>query len=386
MIAYFDTIGGISGDMTLGAFVSAGMPIDVLRNGLSKLGLRGFELEVSHRERSGILSTKIEVVVSEEQKHHRHLKDIHAIIDGGSLSEGVKKQAKLIFSEVAEAEAAVHGSTVDKIHFHEVGAIDSIVDIVGTALCMEYFKIDSVYSSPVKVGSGGVIASAHGTLPVPTPATLHILKDYPIVLSNVRQELTTPTGAAIIKALSRGTMSLAALKISSIGYGSGTRDIDELPNLLRIMIGTIEDSHETDSVMLAETNIDDMNPEIVPYVIERLMAAGALDAYVVSAIMKKSRPGVVLSAIAEHGNLDAVLAVLFRETTTLGVRLLQVERRKLPRSNREVQTSLGIVRVKVVASEGHERLIPEFEECKRIAEEKDLPLKDVYKILERELL
>jgi len=385
MIAYFDTIGGISGDMALGAFVGAGMPFDVLNSELSKLNLPGFELEISHRERSGIVATKIEVVVSQQPGHHRHLKDIHAIIDSSSFAESVKDRAKRIFQEVAKAEAAIHGSTIEKIHFHEVGAVDSIVDIVGTAICMEYFKIDEVYSSPVKVGAGGFVNSAHGKLPIPTPAALHILKDYPVVLTDIQHELTTPTGAAIIRALSKGTLALAKLKISSIGYGSGTKDFEEIPNLLRIMIGTIDGGYETDSVVLVETNIDDMNPEIYPYVIEQLMSAGSLDAYVVSAVMKKGRPGVLLSAIAEQGTLDAVLAVLFRETTTLGVRILPVERRKLPRSTRDVQTSLGTVRVKAIVHEGQERLIPEFEECKRIAKEKNLPLKDVYGVLEREI-
>jgi hypothetical protein len=385
MIAYFDTIGGISGDMVLGAFVGAGMPFDILNSELSKLNLPGFELGISHRERSGIVATKIEVIVSEQPGHHRHLKDIHAIIEDSSLSENVKDRAKRIFQEVAKAEAAIHDSTIEQIHFHEVGAVDSIVDIVGAAICMEYFKIDEVYSSPVKVGAGGFVNSAHGKLPIPTPAALHILKDYLIVLTDIQHELTTPTGAAIIKALSKGTIPLAKLKISSIGYGSGTKDFAEIPNLLRIMIGHIEEGYETDSVVLVETNIDDMNPEICPYVIEQLMSAGALDAYVVSAVMKKGRPGVLLSAIAEQGTLDAVLAVLFRETTTLGVRILPVERRKIPRSSRNIQTSLGTARVKVVVHEGQERLIPEFEECKRIAKEKNLPLKDVYRVLEREI-
>lgn len=375
----------MSGDMTLGAFVSAGMPFDVLNSGLSKLNLAGFELEVSHRERSGIVATNIEVVVSKQPSYHRHLKDIQAIIDDSSLSESVKERAKKIFLEVAKAEATIHGSTIEKIHFHEVGAVDSVVDIVGTALCMEYFNIDEVYSSAVKVGGGGFVKSAHGNLPVPTPATLQILRDYPIVLTDIQHELTTPTGAAIIKALSQGTLPLAKLKISSIGYGTGTKDFEEIPNLLRVMIGRVDERYESDAVVAVETTIDDMNPEIYPHVIEQLMETGAFDAFVVPVLMKKGRPGMLLSIIAERGKLDAVLAVIFRETTTLGVRILPIERRKLSRSSREVQTSLGTVRVKVVVHEGKERLVPEFEECKRIATEKNLPLKDVYRTLEREM-
>jgi len=385
MIAYLDTIGGISGDMTLGAFVSAGMPFDTLANELAKLGLEGFELQASHIERSGIVATKIDVVVSHQPHYHRHLKDINELIDRSSLSQSVKERAKKIFLEVARAEAAIHGSTIEKIHFHEVGAIDSLVDIVGASICIEFFNIDEVYSSPVKVGGGGFVKSAHGKLPVPTPATMEILKDYPVVLTDIQHELTTPTGAAIVKALSKGTLPTTKLKATAIGYGAGTKEFEAIPNLLRVMIGKIDREYETDTVIVVEANIDDMNPEIYPYVIERLMEAGAYDAFVLPVLMKKGRPGMILSAITERGKLDAVNAVIFKETTTLGVRTIPSERFKLPRSSREVKTSLGPVKVKVVVNEGTERIVPEFEECKRIAREKNMALKDVYKILEKEI-
>ena len=385
MIAYLDTIGGISGDMTLGAFVSAGMPFDTLANELAKLGLEGFELQASHIERSGIVATKIDVVVSQQPHYHRHLKDINELIDRSSLSQSVKERAKKIFLEVARAEAVIHGSTIEKIHFHEVGAIDSLVDIVGASICIEFFNIDEVYSSPVKVGGGGFVKSAHGKLPVPTPATMEILKDYPVVLTDIQHELTTPTGAAIVKALSKGTLPTTKLKATAIGYGAGTKEFEAIPNLLRVMIGKIDQEYETDTVIVVEANIDDMNPEIYPYVIERLMEAGAYDAFVLPVLMKKGRPGMILSAITERGKLDAVNAVIFKETTTLGVRTIPSERFKLPRSSREVKTSLGPVKVKVVVNEGTERIVPEFEECKRIAREKNMALKDVYKILEKEI-
>ena len=385
MIAYLDTIGGISGDMTLGAFVSAGMPFDTLANELAKLGLEGFELQASHIERSGIVATKIDVVVSQQPHYHRHLKDINELIDRSSLSQSVKERAKKIFLEVARAEAAIHGSTIEKIHFHEVGAIDSLVDIVGASICIGFFNIDEIYSSPVKVGSGGFVKSAHGKLPVPTPATMEILKDYPVVLTDIQHELTTPTGAAIVKALSKGTLPTTKLKATAIGYGAGTKEFEAIPNLLRVMIGKIDREYETDTVIVVEANIDDMNPEIYPYVIERLMEAGAYDAFVLPVLMKKGRPGMILSAITERGKLDAVNAVIFKETTTLGVRTIPSERFKLPRSSREVKTSLGPVKVKVVVNEGTERIVPEFEECKRIAREKNMALKDVYKILEKEI-
>ncbi|HEY5615221.1 MAG TPA: nickel pincer cofactor biosynthesis protein LarC [Bacteroidota bacterium] len=384
-IAYFDTIAGISGDMTLGAFVSAGLPVDELAAELKKLNLHGFELHASHIERSGIVATKVDVVISEQPHSHRHLKDINAIIDNSSLSDPVKQTAKKIFLEVAVAEAKVHNSTLEKIHFHEVGAIDSIVDIVGTAICLDTFNIEAVYSSHVRTGNGGFVKTQHGTMPIPTPATVEILKGYPTELTDIPFELTTPTGAAIIKALSRGVLSTEHVKVESIGYGAGTREIEQVPNLLRVLIGQLETPYRHDEIVTIETNIDDMNPEVYPYVMERLMNAGAHDAYLVPIIMKKGRPGILLSAMVERSKLDAAMEVLFRETSTLGVRIQPIERRKLPRAQKLVQTSLGSVTVKSIVRDGKERLVPEFEECKRLAMEKNLPLIEVYRILEKEL-
>lgn len=384
-IAYFDTIAGISGDMTLGAFVSAGLPIEELSAELKKLNLSGYELEAKHITRSGIVATKVDVVISEQPKYHRHLKDINALIDAGDLSASIKDRAKKIFYEVAVAEAKVHNSTLEKIHFHEVGAIDSLVDIVGTAICLDKMNIEKVYSSPVRLGSGGFIQTQHGNMPIPTPATLEILKDYPAVLTEIPYELTTPTGAAIIKALSGGTIALERLTVQSIGYGAGTKEIPNIPNLLRVMIGELEARYDSDEVVSIETNIDDMNPEIHPYVIEKLLAAGAHDAYLIPVIMKKGRPGILLAILTERRKLDAILNVLFRETSTLGVRIQTIERKKILRTQKQVQTSLGAVTVKAVVNDGKEKLIPEFEECKRIATEKNLPLLEVYKILESEL-
>ncbi|MEP0823185.1 MAG: nickel pincer cofactor biosynthesis protein LarC [Ignavibacterium sp.] len=384
-IAYLDTVGGISGDMTLGAFVGAGMPFDELVKRLGGLRLKGFELTASHVERSGIVATKIDVIVTEDQHHHRHLKDIRAIIGESDLPESVGTKSIAIFEVLAEAEAHVHKSTPEKVHFHEVGAVDSIVDIVGTAICLDHFGIQEVYSSPVKLGSGGFIDTQHGRMPIPTPATVEILKNYPTVLTDIRSELTTPTGAAIIRTLSKGTLAMERLRVSSIGYGAGTREIPEVPNLLRVMIGELEPGYGTDELVTVETNIDDMNPEIYPYVIERLLEAGAHDAFVIPVLMKKGRPGALLSVLTERGKLDAVLQILFRETTTLGVRIQPVERRKISRSTRTVSTSFGMVKVKVIQRESGEILVPEFEECKRIAREKGLPLIEVYKKIEREV-
>jgi uncharacterized protein (TIGR00299 family) protein len=384
-IVYFDTIAGISGDMTLGAFVSAGLPVEELGRELAKLSLQGFELQASHVERSGIVATKVEVVISIQPKYHRHLKDIIEIIDKSGLSNSVKGRSSRVFQEIAIAEAKVHNTSVEKIHFHEVGALDSIVDIVGTAICLEYFGIGQVYSSPIKLGGSGFVKAAHGQLPVPTPAAVEILKGYPTVLTDFGFELTTPTGAAIIKALSSGTLSHERMRIEKIGYGAGSHESDKVPNLLRVMIGELESKYDEDEVVSVETNIDDLNPEVYPYVIERLLSAGAHDAFLVPVIMKKGRPGILLSILANRVNLDAVLKVVYSETTTLGVRIQPVDRRKLPRTHKEVNTSLGTVKVKAIVMDGVERLVPEFEECRRIALEKKIPLIEVARILESEI-
>jgi uncharacterized protein (TIGR00299 family) protein len=384
-IAYFDTIAGISGDMTLGAFISAGVSPDLLRAELGKLPLPGVELEVSHRTRNGIHAVKVDVVISAPQTHRRHLRDILSLIDGSGLSAAVKARSRAMFQEVAGAEAKVHNSTIEAIHFHEVGALDSIADIVGAAVCLEACGVEAVYSSPVRLGSGGFVDTEHGRLPVPSPATVEILKTYPVVLTDIPYELTTPTGAAIIKATSSGTLALERLKVEAVGYGAGSRELPGVPNVLRVLIGELGAGEAYDELVSVETNIDNMNPEIFPYLIERLLASGANDAYLIPVLMKKGRPGTVVSVLAARSVLDRVTEVLFRETTTLGLRIQPVERRKVERGERSFQSSFGVVAVKTITYDGVTRLAPEFEECRRIAEAHRLPLVEVYRRLEREL-
>lgn len=383
-IAYFDTIAGVSGDMTLGAFISAGLPLDELGREIGKLNLEGVELGAAHINRSGITAVKLDVTVSVKQTHHRYLNDVYQIIDNSTLSGRVKTDAKNIFMEVAKAESKIHSSSMEKIHFHEVGALDSIVDIVGAAICFEKFGVEAVYSSPVKLGNCGFVDTEHGKLPLPGPAASEILRQYPTVLTDVPYELTTPTGAAIIKAMSRGVLSTEQLKIHSIGYGAGTREIPQLPNLLRIMIAELPQVYDADELVIVETNIDDMNPEIYPYVLEKLISAGANDAYLVPVIMKKGRPGILLSTLVARSKIDEVSQVIFAQTSTIGVRILPTERRKLQREQREVQTTLGAVKVKAIILNAKERLVPEYEECRRLAEAHKIPILEVYKILERE--
>jgi len=384
-VAYFDTIAGISGDMALGALISAGVSFDELQTELHALGIGGFELQARHIERNGMVATKVDVVISEQPHYHRHLKDIEELIDKSSLTQNVKERSKKIFREVAIAESKVHNTPLEKIHFHEVGAIDSLVDIVGVSICLEKLGVQAVYSSPIKVGNGGTVNSQHGALPIPTPATMEILQDYPLQFTDIPFELTTPTGAAIIKALSLGILTMEKIQISSIGYGAGGREMEQLPNLLRVFIGTLEPNYIADEIVSIETNIDNMNPEIYPYVIEKLLSAGANDAYLIPILMKKGRPGIILSALAERSKMDQILDIFFRETTTLGVRIQPIERKKLPRGSKQVQTHFGIVSAKVIIVDGKEQLRVEFEECKRIAAEKNLPLGEVYRKLEKEL-
>ena len=384
-IAYLDTISGISGDMALGAFVSAGVKIDDLTASLNALNLTGYEIQARHIERGGIVATKVDVIISEEPNYNRHLKDIEALIDNCALSDYVKECSKKIFHEVAVAEAKVHNTSIEQVHFHEVGAVDSLVDIVGVSICLEKLGIQEIYSSPIKVGSGGYVQSQHGMLPVPTPATMEILKDYPVVLTDIPFELTTPTGAAIVKALSKGVLTTEKIKVATIGYGAGGREIEQAPNLLRVLIGELEPEYSVDEIVSLETNIDDMNPEIFPYVIEKLIAAGAHDAYMIPVVMKKSRPGILLSVLLERAKIDRILDIIFHETTTLGVRIQPIERKKLKRGQKQVKTSLGTVNAKVIFLDGKEHLRVEFEECKRLAKERGLPLIEVYQLLEHEL-
>ncbi|MEW6510801.1 MAG: nickel pincer cofactor biosynthesis protein LarC [Bacteroidota bacterium] len=384
-IVYFDTVGGIAGDMTLAALINAGMPLETLQARLSDLRLAGFELTARHVQRSAIDAIQVDVIVTETFERHRHLNDILGILDASTLSAGTKEQAASIFRVIAEAEARIHNTTPEKVHFHEVGAIDSIVDIVGTAICLDHLGIERVYSSPVRLGSGGTIKTEHGQMPTPAPAALEVLKDYPVVLTSIPHELTTPTGAAIIKALSSGVLDQERIRISAIGYGAGTREFTELPNLLRVMIGELEVGIEEDDVVVIETNIDDLNPQVYPHVIDRLLAAGAHDAYLVPIIMKKGRPGILLSAMAPRRVLDAVLGVLYRETSTIGLRIQPIGRKKLPRRSVEVTTSFGLVRAKVVIRDGKEIVTAEYEECRRIAVEKGMAVVEVMRTLEREL-
>jgi len=384
-IAYLDTVAGIAGDMTMAAFVSAGLPFEQLRDELRKLPINGFELIASHVTRNAIGAVHIDVVIPVEPHLHRTLAGIHGLIDASGLDPKVKETARNIFLTLARAEAKLHGTTVEQVHFHEVGALDSIVDVVGAALCFYLSGIERVYTSPVRLGASGTVKTQHGILPIPAPAAIEVLRGYPVQLTSFPDELTTPTGAAIVRTLSAGVLDEEVITVEAVGYGAGTRVIEGLPNFLRLMIGEIPAETDRDELLVVETNIDDMNPQLYPVVIERLLAAGAHDAYLVPIIMKKGRPGVLLSTMVERTRLDDIVALIYRETTTIGLRVQRIGRKKLPRRSAEVRTSFGMVRAKIVLRNGRELWVAEFEECRRIADERKLPVNEVMKQLEAEL-
>ncbi|HUL00465.1 MAG TPA: nickel pincer cofactor biosynthesis protein LarC [Nitrospirota bacterium] len=377
-IAYFDCFSGISGDMTLGALVDAGASIDALRSELDKLHLAGYEIRSEKVKRSGIAATKVHVIIAHEEHHHRNLASILDIIDGSSLSATVKQNSGKVFKRLADAEAKVHGTTTDHIHFHEVGAIDSIVDIVGSVICFELLGISQIMSSSINVGSG-TVQTAHGILPVPAPATAEMLRGIPFYESVLKYELTTPTGAAIISTLGTSFGSLPPMKIDCIAYGAGDKNFPNSPNVLRVMLGDLAVSYDEDSSIVIETNIDDMNPQIYDYVIEKLMQQGAQDAYLTPIIMKKGRPAILLSVLTDTSKTAAILDTLFRETTSIGVRIQEVGRKKLTREIKYVETIYGKLRIKI-SKRGDDifTVTPEYEDCKRIAEERKIPLKDIF--------
>lgn len=375
--AYFDCFSGISGDMTLGALVDAGVSIEVLRSELAKLGLPGYEIKAEKVKRSNIAATKVRVIIDHKDLHARHLADILAIIDRSSLSATIKQKSSMVFNRLAEAEAKVHGTTVDQIHFHEVGAVDSIVDIVGSVVGLELLGVTQLITSAVNVGSG-TVQTSHGLLPIPAPATAELLKGIPIYESDTKFELTTPTGAAIISTLGASFGPLPPMKVDVVAYGAGDKNFPGKPNVLRLMLGELATTCEEDTSIVIETNIDDMNPQVYDYLIKKLMLQGAQDVYLTPIIMKKGRPAILLSVLTDKSKTDAVLDTVFRETTSIGVRIQEMGRKKLSREIKEVDTIYGKIRIKV-SKRGDDILTvtPEYEDCRKIAEEKSIPLKQV---------
>jgi uncharacterized protein (TIGR00299 family) protein len=389
-VAHFDCFSGISGDMVLGAVIDAGVPADTIRTALDSLGLP-IKLEVERVKRCGFDATKATVEAA-DQEDYRFLPDVEAILAKGAITPRQRELAAAIFRKVAVAESTVHGMPLERVHFHEVGALDSIADIVGAAVGLDALGVETFTSSPVPTGTG-TVKCAHGIMPVPTPGTAELLKGVPLAPSTIKAELTTPTGAAILTAVVSAYTAAPAMTIERIGHGAGTKDFLEQPNLLRLFVGTTAaspglmpgaDQAETDTVVVLETNLDDASPELIGYCTERLFAAGALDVFAVPVQMKKNRPGVLLSVIAEPGQESELEAVLFRETATFGVRRHTAARSKLRREAVTVETRWGPVKAKRGwRSDGFEVITPEFEDCARIAREHAVPLREVYAAVRR---
>jgi len=384
-ILYFDCYAGISGDMTVGALLDLGVPLDLLRESLALLPipLSGYSLHREETVRRGVRATKFSVRLEEHQPH-RHYSGIAAMIEQSSLPDGVKETAQRVFFRLAEAEARVHGVEIGQVHFHEVGGLDSIIDIVGTAICLHQLGIGEISVAPLPLG-GGFVETAHGRLPVPAPATAELLRGLRVHGGLGEGERVTPTGAAIVAALASGSGPPPAFTIEKTGCGAGDRDFQDAPNILRLFMGEAETPLAGDEIEVMETHIDDMNPELFGFLMERLLAAGALDAAFSPLQMKKNRPGVRLTVLSPPELLQTLARLVLEETTAIGIRHYPAKRLKLERSLEERDTSLGMVRVKVIRDGGVLlRIVPEFEECRRIALERGMPLLEVYRIVERE--
>jgi uncharacterized protein (TIGR00299 family) protein len=380
-ILYFDCYSGVSGDMILSALLDLGIDRETWLNHLKKLSIGGYEIEFQRTRRHGIAAQQV-IVKCLEPQPERHLHQIERIIEDSDLDATVKSSSKEIFRTLARAEAAVHQTTPEKVHFHEVGAVDAIVDVVGCCIAISLLGVEKIYSSPVGVGQG-IARSDHGMMALPPPATLEILRGAPLHKTGVETELATPTGAAILKTLAQFTPAPTPLVLTKVGYGAGAKEIAELPNVLRAFLMESTQAQELDYALLLETNIDDLNPEIYPYVMETILEAGAMDAYIQPIIMKKGRPGIVLCCLCAPELRDRILDILYSETTTLGVRVTRVERLKLARREVRIETSLGSLKGKESTWRGRVRRAPEFEDCKRIAREKGLSLLEVYQTFYR---
>ena len=379
--AYFDCFSGISGDMILAALIDAGLPADRLRQELSGLPVTGWELKTERVNRGGMEAGRVEVVIGEDQPRRR-LEDILELLSTGELDGEVAELAGRVFTRLAQAEARVHGRDISEVHFHEVGAVDAIVDVVGALAGLKIIGIDEVYASPLRLGTGSVTCQ-HGVLPVPAPATVELLKEVPIQTTEIPAELVTPTGAAIITTLAKRFGPSPLMRLEQVGYGAGQRELEEMPNLLRLLIGTTEEWLEQDRTTILECNLDDMSPELCAPLVETLLQEGARDAYLTPVIMKKGRPGVVLTVLSPVESVDDLSRTIFRHTTTLGIRSFETARWKLDRRIERIETKWGSVRVKVSRFEGRDRAMPEYEDCLQISRRQSLPLREVYQAVLR---
>jgi len=387
-ISYLDTFSGISGDMTVGALLDLGLPIERVRDAVSALELKGVEVWAERTERSGITATKFQVRVHGRHPDtpegragdhgHRPYASIRDLLAASTLERPVRQRALAIFARLAEAEGEVHGVPAERVEFHEVGALDAIVDVVGAALGFTHLGIDAVHVGPLPVGRG-LVTAAHGPLPVPGPAVVSLLRGWPVCPGDGDGELVTPTGAAIVAGLGRRG-PVPPFRLEAAGYGAGDRTLADRPNLLRILIGEPLSAVTGDDVVVLEATIDDSSPQIYEHVVEQLLAAGARDAFLEPVLMKKSRPGVTLRVLADPADRDRLAAIVFAETSTIGLRYSTAHRMLLPREERLVETPYGSIRVKVArAPDGTANVAPEYEDCRALAVAKGVPLKVVHR-------
>jgi len=375
-IAYVDLVAGASGDMLLGALVDAGLPFDPLQLALDALHLPGFELTRGKVMRGAFAATKVDVHITDHATA-RHLADIEDVLDASDLAAGVRERARRIFRRMIEVEAGIHNIPVEEAHLHELGALDTIADVVGVLLGFDLLGVQEIVVSPVPLGRG-TLKTSHGQMPLPAPATLALLQGAPVVGVEHSVETVTPTAAALLTELASGFGPIPAMRVTSIGYGAGGRTTPE-PNILRLFVGEVNEAQlESETLVLLETNIDNMNPEMYGYVLDRLLAEGALDAYLTPVVMKKNRPGIVLSVLCRPQDEAALRALVFAETTTLGIRSQRVTRHSLPRSVVKVETPYGVVQVKVSRWGDNEKAAPEYEDCRRAAQAAGVPLRQVY--------
>ena len=390
--AYFECSSGVSGDMILGALVDAGLSISTLSTALRCLPIKGVTLKARHVKRSTIAATKIDVIIPDASNAPRTLHDMSHMIKSADLPPSVMTQSLHILTRMTKAEAHAHGTTPAKVIFHEIGAIDTIVDVVGGLLGCSLLGIDRVTASSINLGSGAVTTS-HGTIPIPVPATAELLKGVPVYTSSIQAELTTPTGAAILTSLAADFGLMPEMNVQSIGYGAGTQQIPNQPNLLRVFVGNdrqVDDipvsmSHTLrETAVMIESNIDDMNPQIYDMLIDRLLSGGALDVTLTPVIMKQGRPGITLGVLSPQDRIDTVIRIIFHETTTLGIRFHSVTRTILSRTPTTVDTPYGLIEVKVATlDDGTQRRSPEYRHCKRIAQQTGTPVREIMEVVRR---
>jgi len=385
--AYLDCFSGLSGDMFLGSLLDVGLSFDQLKQCLQTLPFHGYDLGLRRETRNRISGTRFMVHLDEAHhkklghKEHGHknrgLKAISEVIDQGDLTDSVKKKSMAIFESLARVEGHIHNLPPDQVHFHEVGAVDSIIDIVGTIYALEILGIERLLVSPLPLGSG-FVKTAHGRIPVPAPATLALLKGVPVLNSGVQQEMVTPTGAALATGLATSFGSMPPMVVQHVGYGVGSRELPDRPNLLRIIIGHEEHGKQTDTVVVLETNLDDMRPEGLGYLMERLLEAGALDVVFLPVQMKKNRPGVQVQVIGRPEQKDPLMEIMVQETTTLGIRFRYTRRMVLERNREVVESPWGKIAVKRVIRGKSSRLVPEYDVCRETALKNNIPLRDIY--------